>query len=39
MVHKTENILKKCPKNLRAEMKAKLQRLWNCEIRLEAKRL
>lgn len=35
-VHKTENILKKCPVNLRAELKAKLQRLWNSETRFEA---
>lgn len=36
VVHRTENILKKCPKNIRGEIKAKLQRLWNCETRLEA---
>lgn len=35
-VHKTENVLKKCPKSLRLEVKAKLQRLWNCETYLEA---
>jgi transposase-like protein len=36
VVHKTENILKKCPKNIKGEMKAKLQRLWDCETHLEA---
>jgi len=28
-VHKNRNILSKCPKNLRDELKAKLNRLWN----------
>jgi transposase-like protein len=32
---KTENILKKCSKK-KGEMKAKLQRLWDCETHLEA---
>ena len=35
-VHKTENILKKCPKNMKEELKAKLHRLWNSTTRLEA---
>jgi len=35
-VHKTENILKKCPKNVKEELKAKLHRLWNSTTRLEA---
>ena len=35
-VHKTENVVSKCPKNLREEVKAKLHRLWNCETLLEA---
>ena len=35
-VHKTENVFSKCPKNVREEVKAKLQRLWNCETLLEA---
>jgi transposase-like protein len=35
-VHKTRNILDKCPKNLHEEMKAKLGRLWNQTSRLEA---
>ena len=35
-VHKTENIIEKCPTNLRDELKAKLQRLWNMPSRLEA---
>jgi transposase-like protein len=37
-VHKTENIIEKCPTNLRDELKAKLQRLWNMPSRLEAER-
>jgi putative transposase len=37
-VHKTENIMEKCPTNLRDELKAKLQRLWNMPSRLEAER-
>jgi transposase-like protein len=35
-VHKTRNVLDKCPKNLRDELKAKLGRLWNQASRLEA---
>ncbi|MBN1292645.1 MAG: IS256 family transposase [Candidatus Latescibacteria bacterium] len=35
-VHKTENIIEKCPTNLREELKAKLQRLWNMPSRLDA---
>lgn len=35
-VHKTENIMEKCPTNLRDELKAKLQRLFNMPSRLEA---
>lgn len=37
-VHKTENIMEKCPTNLRDELKAKLHRLWNMPSRLEAER-
>ena len=37
-VHKTENIIEKCPTNLREELKAKLQRLWSMPSRLEAER-
>ncbi|MGB4269687.1 MAG: IS256 family transposase [Spirochaetota bacterium] len=36
IVHKTENVIAKCPKNLREEVKVKVQRLWNCETLLEA---
>jgi len=36
VVHKTRNILDKCPKNMRDELKAKLNRLWNQSSRLEA---
>lgn len=35
-VHKTENIMEKCPTNLRDELKAKLQRLFNMPSQLEA---
>ena len=35
-VHKTENIMEKCPTNLRDELNAKLQRLFNMPSRLEA---
>jgi len=38
VVHKTRNILDKCPKNMRDELKAKLNRLWNQSSRLEAER-
>jgi putative transposase len=38
VVHKTRNILDKCPKNLYEELKAKLNRLWNQTSRLEAER-
>ena len=37
-VHKTRNILDVCPKNLKDELKAKLQRLWNQSSKLEAER-
>src|SRR5271169_1346566 len=37
-VHKTENIIEKCPTNLRDELKAKLQRLFNMPSRLEAEK-
>jgi len=37
-VHKTRNILVKCPKNLYEELKAKLNRLWNQTSRFEAER-
>jgi len=37
-VHKTVNVIEKCPTNLRDELKAKLQRLWNMPSRLEAER-
>jgi len=36
VVHKTRNILDKCPKNLYEELKAKLNRLWNQTSRFEA---
>lgn len=36
VVHKTRNILDKCPKNLHEELKAKLNRLWNQTSRFEA---
>ncbi len=36
LVHKNKNILEKAPKNLRDEIKAKLNRLWNMSTRLEA---
>jgi len=35
-VHKTRNVLDKCPKNLHDELKARLNRLWNQSSRLEA---
>jgi len=35
-VHKTRNVLDKCPKNLHEELKAKLGRLWNQTSQLEA---
>lgn len=35
-VHKTRNVLDKCPKNLHEEIKAKLGRLWNQSSLLEA---
>lgn len=35
-VHKTRNVLDKCPRNLHEELKAKLGRLWNQASRLEA---
>jgi transposase-like protein len=35
-VHKTANVIEKCPTNLRDEVKARLQRLWNMPSRLEA---
>jgi len=37
-VHKMENILKCCPKNLRPELKAKLNRLWNQASKIDAVR-
>lgn len=36
VIHKQKNILDKCPKNIKDELKAKLQRLWNMPTRLEA---
>lgn len=38
VVHKTRNILEKCPKNIRDELKAKVNRLWNQSSRLNAER-
>ena len=35
-VHKTRNILEKCPSNLKEELKAKLGRLWNMPSLFEA---
>lgn len=37
-VHKMENILNCCPKNLRPELKAKLNRLWNQSSKIDARR-
>lgn len=36
VVHKTRNILAKCPKNIHDELKAKVGRLWNQSSRLNA---
>ena len=38
VLHKTRNILEKCPKNIHDELKAKLSRLWNQSSRLNAER-
>jgi len=38
IIHKQKNILDKCPKNIKDELKAKLQRLWNMTTRLEAEK-
>jgi transposase-like protein len=37
-VHKTRNIIDKCPKNLQDELKARINRIWNQTSRLEAER-
>ena len=36
VVHKTRNVLEKCPSNIHDELKAKLGRLWNQSSKMEA---